>query len=349
MVFYDDLESITVITTYRCTAACKDCCFECSPELSSRLKLETIISFIDESVSIFKNLKLVVFTGGEPTLIGKDLYKAIRHATDLNLMTRVVSNGHWGRRSKVAQHTANEFKAAGLTEINLSTGKDHAEYVPVETVIGAITALSNAGIPNRITIESENEEGTFKSMLLNHPAIQDVCASNPGIISFQSNSWMPFHHDSIRRPVPPTTSLEIPCGQILSNLVITPKAEVASCCGLTFEHIPQLKLGQFKGGDVRNLYASQFEDFLKVWIRVDGPYLILKKVMGESYLDSVGDINHICQACAFLHKDQAVLSRLMTCYHEYVGDVMSEYYLQAEHSKIKRRVLEEQTWKDDAL
>jgi MoaA/NifB/PqqE/SkfB family radical SAM enzyme len=88
--------TLTVLPTYRCTAACEQCCFGSNPNLEERLSLEEIERSIREARENFPALRLVVFSGGECTMLGQDLFQAINTAHHLNLKTRIVTNGHWG-------------------------------------------------------------------------------------------------------------------------------------------------------------------------------------------------------------------------------------------------------------
>jgi len=117
--------TLTILCTYQCTAACRQCCFESSPQIKGRLTRQTIIARIKEAKSAFPNLKVVVFSGGEALMLKDDLFASIAHCTSEGLLTRVVSNGYWGKTPKMAQNTVAKLQKAGLRELNLSTGRDH--------------------------------------------------------------------------------------------------------------------------------------------------------------------------------------------------------------------------------
>ncbi len=93
-------ETLTIITTYTCNAACEECCFECNPSVKHRLSLEDMKNFINESKIRYPTLEIVVFSGGECFLLQNDLYEAIKYSTQLGLTTRCVTNGFWGRNKK---------------------------------------------------------------------------------------------------------------------------------------------------------------------------------------------------------------------------------------------------------
>lgn len=69
-----------IITTDKCTAACKNCCFKCNPQNNKRLSVNTIKKNIDSATKNFNTIKTLVLTGGECFTLGKDLYKIIEYS-----------------------------------------------------------------------------------------------------------------------------------------------------------------------------------------------------------------------------------------------------------------------------
>ena len=134
MRFTSGPTSLTVLATYKCTAACKECCFECSPKLTQRLSLPEIHQAIDQA-SAFASLRLVVFSGGECFLLGKELVSAVGYAHNKGLLVRCVTNGYWSTSSHAALLRLRPLQQAGLTELNLSTGDDHQAFVPFDRVV----------------------------------------------------------------------------------------------------------------------------------------------------------------------------------------------------------------------
>ena len=94
---------LTILPTYRCTAACAQCCFESDPHVQGRIPLERILDYIDQAARDFPTLKLVVFSGGECFLLRDDLDKAIARAAGHGLATRCVTNGYWATSKRAAQ------------------------------------------------------------------------------------------------------------------------------------------------------------------------------------------------------------------------------------------------------
>jgi len=138
--------TLTTLCTYQCTAACRQCCFGSGPKVKGRLGRHTIIARIEEARREFPNLKLVVFSGGEALMLTDDLFASIAHGTSAGLLTRVVSNGYWGKTPGMARNTVAKLQKAGLCELNLSVGRDHQEWIPVSSVINAAVAAADAGV-----------------------------------------------------------------------------------------------------------------------------------------------------------------------------------------------------------
>jgi len=316
-------KTLTFITTYTCTAACAECCFECTPKLTGRLERQFILDRIDEAVTSFPSLEVVVFTGGECFLLGQDLFDAIAHCTAVGKLTRCVSNGYWGRSEKLARRNAQKLKDAGLTEINFSTGVDHAEWVPVESVINATLALAELGIRTLITVEKDLPDTDILGRIKNDPRIQEHLYRDNALVSVVTNVWMPFHTGSSERQAPSSERAEEGCKQLFHNIVITPHKRHSACCGLTLEHIPEMHLAFSGERSLREAYDSQFDDFLKLWIHTDGPHAIVRKLLGEAGDELLQGVEHTCQACAILHQSQPVIEQLRSRYHEFVPGVMA--------------------------
>ena len=109
-------DTITILPTYKCTAACQDCCFGSNPSIEGRIPQYKILHYIEEAAKI--GIKTVVFSGGESFILGKDLDEALWHATKNDLMTRVVTNGYWATTENNARKRLEDLQFAGLTELN---------------------------------------------------------------------------------------------------------------------------------------------------------------------------------------------------------------------------------------
>ena len=236
--------TLTIITTYKCTSACDDCCFECSPKLTSKLSLDEIIDSINSARNEFPDLELVVFTGGECFILKKILFMAIKHCTNLGLKTRCVTNAYWAKSEFKANKIAVELKKSGLSEINISTGLDHQKWVSHSTVVNAVKVLLSNDIYTLVTIEKDTDSSKCLELFVNDLEIIQLKSKYQNKFLIQSNSWMPFFYNSKKRDQVTPENLNNGYDQVFTNCVITPNKEVAACCGLTLEHIQEMKLGK---------------------------------------------------------------------------------------------------------
>ena len=317
-------ETLTILTTYKCTAACQDCCFECSPRISTSLSEKEIISSIEQALRVFPKLKQVVFSGGECFLLKNTLFSAIEYASKNGLLTRCITNGYWGKNLDKAIEIAAILKASGLNEVNISTGVDHQKWVPLDTVLNAATSLVNAGIFTLITVEADTLDSSCLETITSNKAIQSLRLLNRELFMLQSNAWMPFHKSSQERKTIAASSLDKGCDQLFKNCVVTAKGEVSACCGLTLEHIPEMKLG--RNHDLSCFVVNQEKDFLKLWLYTDGPVSIIRKLKGDDYLDKM-NFHHQCQACVVLHTNKDIRSELENNWHDHIIPVMQRYHL----------------------
>lgn len=327
--------TLTFITTYRCTAACVQCCFESSPTVKGRLSRDEMIAALRDAKGSFPSLSVVVFTGGEATLLKEDLIAVIAEATSLGLGTRMVSNGSWAKTKASAKRWVEKLVRGGLRELNISSGKDHQEWVPQSSVVNAAEAALEAGLYILVTVEADTEDGRTLEAFSADPTVRGLLKRG---LQLQSNSWMEFKRNQPeRRNSVPHHVRVAACEQLHDNIVITPYKEISACCGLTLEHIPEMKVGRLEDG-VSKSYLSQTNDFLKYWIKVDGPAEIIRRVMGQKKADELlqGSV-HMCHDCAVLHKNSEVRARLQADYQKFVPEIMSRHALSEATHILSRR------------
>jgi hypothetical protein len=330
--------SLTILPTYKCNAACKDCCFQSSPRLSERISGPVILQRIREATNSFPSIKQVIFSGGEALLLKEDLHEALVLSTSLGLTTRLVSNGFWGKRQSTAEVFAESLMGSGLVELNISTGLDHQQFVPKESVVQAAYAATSVGIRTLITVEVDSAESRCLEALISDERVTTMLANDS--LQVISNSWMPYEsNERARHEANSTAQLWKGCSQIFNNVTIKPDDRLSACCGLTLERIPEMDLGANSGKNMRELYEAQLDDLMKIWIYLDGPHQIIatsSPALAESKLDGVV---HICQACTLLHRDIDVASNARQAAKRMMPDIISRFTLRNQAEKhIKQGV-----------
>ena len=324
-------DSVTILGTYKCTAACENCCFDSNPFLTQRLDLGDILAFIDEAARL-PRCSLVVFSGGECFLLRDDLVTAVRHATSLGLRTRCVSNGFWAKRLPHGRRRLQALVDAGLCELNVSTGDFHQRWVAADTVVNAVSLAVELGLEKTVlVVELQKERRVTAAGLAADARVQLLLDTADDRFRIIESPWMPMRYDEvIDQPAEAFLNhrnlhLRTGCRSILRTIVITPTSDVGFCCGLTREHIPELNVA-WAGGQLDDVLARAGRDFLKIWLHVDGPERILAWAAGlDPRIDWEDRYAHHCHACLALFDDPLVRDVIQTHYTERVDDVLIRY------------------------
>jgi len=324
-------DSVTILGTYKCTAACEHCCFDSNPFLTKRLLLADIIGFIDEA-SRLPSCKLVVFSGGECFLLRHDLVAAIRHATSLGLRTRCVTNGYWAKRLAHGRKRLNELVDAGLAELNISTGDFHQRWIDQTTVINAACLSVEKGLEKTVVVvELQRERRVTAAGLRADTRIQALTDADNDRFKILESPWMPMRYDEvIAQPAGSLLNqanlhLRTGCTSIFRTIVVTPERRLGYCCGLTRERIPELNV-EWDGGRLNGALEAGGRDFLKIWLYVDGPERILAWAAGKDpRIQWENRYAHHCHSCLALFDDPIVREVIKSQYRERVNDVLARY------------------------
>ncbi|MCM1491181.1 MAG: hypothetical protein NC095_10215 [Muribaculum sp.] len=328
--------NVSIITTFKCTSACSNCCFECGPKRKDKLPLDKAIANIDNTICHFTKIRVAVLTGGECFIDLDYLLALIRHVHTYNLVCRVVTNGFWASSKENALNILTQCKKAGLNEINFSTGDDHLEFVPLENIINGIEVSVNLGLTVVVNIESGKDRRFNISEFIKDQRISKYLNprnSETPRLSVINGMWMPFTRESIN--FLPTLNPELyhpcmdRCKNLFGSITISPNNRLLACCGLPVLYIKYLDLGNIEAHSIPTLYNKQFDDFIKIWLFVDGPYKILTFI--EKKINSIVPerrvMSHICFYCAALFTNPIYIQTVKQHYKEIFHSVMLRYAL----------------------
>jgi hypothetical protein len=327
-------EILTILGTYKCTAACENCCFGSNPFLTKRLDLSEILAFIDEGAS-YPECKIVVFSGGECFLLGDDLVAAVAHATSLGLATRCVTNGYWAKRMAHGRKRLGALTDAGLKELNVSTGDYHQRWVPEETVANAACLGVEAGLQETlVVVELQKKRGvTADGFATRNPRIRALLEDPARRFRMIESPWMPMslddriEQDDERFINRRNVHLRSGCDSIFRTAVLTPDSNYGFCCGLSREQIPELN-APWSSGATDDLLDRGSRDFMKIWLYVDGPERILAWAASkDARIDWENRYAHHCHACLALFADPLVRQAINRHYRERVQDVVLRYVM----------------------
>jgi pyruvate-formate lyase-activating enzyme len=326
--------TLSVMPTYQCTAKCEHCGTYSSPKEPTRLDPELMLSGISQAIDL--DYKVVVFTGGEPTLEWNTLLRGIRLASSRGVPTRIVTNGCWATDEATADAKLAELLEAGLAEINLSTGDQHVRFVPIENVLRAVRAA--AKIPMRtivIMVEMVNGRSVTAATLLEHPEWRRIRSDYPdAVLRITESPWMPLSAKTTNQYGPGMTvspenlPMRTGCNSCLTTTTLQADGRIGACCGLGMRSIKELQLGNLRDTSIAEADERGGNDFLKRWIRVEGPDKILAWAAGhDPSIKWEGLYAHRCQSCIRLYRDEKVRRVIRDHHQEMIGDVLMREFL----------------------
>jgi pyruvate-formate lyase-activating enzyme len=338
-------KTLSLMPTFRCTAACTHCGTLSSPANKTTLSHDVLEDAIRQAAG--NGYGVVVFTGGEPTLIGPRLESAIRLAKSLGLLTRIVTNGWWARTPIRAKKKIAELIDAGLDEINFSTGDQHVRFVPLRVVVQGIRAAVEGGLGVAVMIECTMQRVVTKQSIEAHPEMRALVSDRPNAqIIIHESPWMPLDPNEIQE-YPKGVAINRfnlasrqGCDSVLGTTTVEADGTIGACCGIGMRLVPELQMGNIANTSLAEAARRAEMDFLKRWVRIEGPERILQ--WASSYDPSIQWENlyaHRCQACIRMYQDPRV-RRVITEHHlEKLPDVVFGEWLLFQYSGVKPEAL----------
>ncbi len=139
---------LSLLFTLRCNARCRHCSIDSFGEKVRDMSVKAALRYIDEvaDLSAEGDSLSVYLSGGEPFLRYQDLLTVVRHGKERGAEISCVTNGFWGKEEAVARQWAAELRTAGMTQVCFSLDDFHQEYIPLKSVLGALTACRQEGL-----------------------------------------------------------------------------------------------------------------------------------------------------------------------------------------------------------
>jgi len=293
-------KSLVFMTTYKCNFICDHCSVGCTPHNTEILSFDIIKQAIDQAYAI-PSIRLVVFTGGESSLVPDLLQQGLIYASEKGFRTRMVSNGWWAKTSEKANEYVRTWVGYGLNELNISYDDFHAphlkRYGGEHNVINAIQAASQNGLSPLIgivlhpkaKITSTYLRGVFAKIGLT----EGIQYLEDFIFPLGRARQLPTEMFVL----PEDKSNEAPCQEAGTTLVVLPSGDVTFCCGHLInteaQHI--ITQGNIKSGEtLEEMVGRMQRNVFYWWLNKEGPYSIIKEMGFE------GDVYRNCEGCHYL-------------------------------------------------
>ena len=154
-----------------------------SPKRRGKISEDNIRKVIDDCVQV-PSIKTIVFTGGEPLLLGHVLFRSIAYAKDQGFTTRVVTSAYWAKTQDKAREMVEKLFQFGLDELNISYDEFHRLWVNdtmIHWVIDEITRRNRTCVVSvQVTRSRMLDETTLRTRL----KVSELQAANPSVLVF---------------------------------------------------------------------------------------------------------------------------------------------------------------------
>lgn len=339
----EEPQTLTLLPTHKCTASCNNCCFGCTPKINHIMPYNEMVYHIDESIKHFPSIKLLVISGGECFLLGKDLDRIIKYGTEKGLITRVVTNGYWANSYDDAFQRILELKKNGLKEFNLSTGDDHQKFVKFQNIKHASRAAIDNGISPVIIALESHAESQFTIDNFKNDEFFSKCLEDK-TVHVLSASWISFKPKTGSKKRAGSTHCvahvsDEGCDNLFNGLVINPYSQLLACCGLTVEYNDYLKLGNLRKYSMKDLFNLQFTDLYKLLLYTLGPKYLYEKVMAAQG-KAPQSFSHSCAYCIEATKNQENINIVKSLLTSELGNILCKLELS---ERLKKNVVQTQT------
>jgi pyruvate-formate lyase-activating enzyme len=331
---------LSLLLTLQCNAECLHCGTNSNPRVKGRLDAAIARKLILEAHTL--EYHLVAFTGGEATLYGPELFELIKLASDLGMPTRLVTNARWATSLARASEMTQLLKTAGLREINFSTGDQHMRFVKIENIGLATRAALDSDLTVAIMIEVVEGNSISKRTLTSDIRFTNLLSARDiDAVHFSESPWMSLDETHLLKyPVGLTTTsenlvLRTGCDSVINTTTILADGRIMACCGLGTQTIPELEVGHVLIDTLQSARKKCEDDFLKRWIRAEGPERILAwAAEKDSSILWEGQYAHRCQACKRMYSDPRVRKVLEEHYEEKILDVLATEWLMSSFKPI---------------
>ncbi len=280
---------LTLMITGNCNISCRHCLFGANNWMDPHrdMPLEDAFHYIGMAAEIAHShgQELAVsFSGGEPFLRFSELLELTGWARQKGASrVAVMSNGFWGQDRLRAHSMVDQLRTAGLNGMGFSVDDFHQEFVPLETVLSAVGACRQAGMPfavksavTRKTRRLPQILGDLEDLLLNQSVqVEEIaCAPEGRGATMISPDELLCEEGIPRQPCP--------AGLMLT---ILPDGSTYPCCGTGWSN--PLLLGNARKDDMYRMFEQQKRGPLMTILRTKSPVFLYNcfQQAGASFSD----------------------------------------------------------------
>ena len=307
------LQTLSMQVTYQCNIACKHCGPYCGPKEKDWMTSDEIRNIVSQAAQL--GTRTVVFTGGEPSLLGSELPKLIAFVHDQKIAnSRVVTNAKFASSYEKAKRVLGSWREAGLVEVNLSCGEYHQEFVPIEYMGNAYRAACDLRF-GTVVLAGEflkPGHGKYEPQMfvdaVGYP-VPDLSERSPYsdyCYGMSRGQAMPYGRgrdfvDPDAIDYFPLSKIPSCCDDVLRVFTVHPNGNTTACCGIMVRAESLLNVGNWRQESLEQIVRRAHGDLVLNWIRYRG--LRDMKAWLEGQDPNLGlrkEYQNICDLCAEL-------------------------------------------------
>ncbi len=164
--------------TYKCSAACRFCYYNCSPEKDGLMPVRLALDCWAGLKNLAQDKAKIHLTGGEVFLYWEHLKKILTEADKKNLGTvdLIETNGFWATDEKIIKERIRFLDCYGMETLKVSYDHFHAEFIDFASVRRLVDTARELLGPDRVRVRWEKYlERPFEFQGLSEEQIADIC------------------------------------------------------------------------------------------------------------------------------------------------------------------------------
>lgn len=335
---------LTVLATTWCNVRCGHCLNNAGPARQDRVSYSQMRACI-ERVHAWHPLKVVIFTGGECSILGEDLLDAIAFCDSLGIVTRIVTNAYWATSEAEAARRLTALREAGLAEINFSVDDFHQQYIPLDRVkyawrvskgMGflAVVIANTTGPRSTMTPDylraalGENVPSIIYSKSCPRPLPRPCADGTRYFISEARLSRLGRARQQLADDYFCTFTpeqLSGPCIDLLLNPTLTAWNHLAGCCGVEALGNDIIDLGDLAEMDPVDILEKADKHLILNGLALFGPSALLRFVKAVApEIELRGRYSNACDMCEEICRRPDVTAVLEKHAATLAGKVLAE-------------------------
>lgn len=147
--------SAGLMLTYKCSASCRFCYYNCTPEKDSPLMpTEIAIAAWQQLKALTGQHAKIHITGGEPFLYYDHLIEILTQAKNLSLgqIDQIETNAYWAKDKKMIIERVQQLDSLGMNILKISCDPFHTEFIRPEKINLLAKTASDILGPYRVLV-----------------------------------------------------------------------------------------------------------------------------------------------------------------------------------------------------